>query len=817
MKKLLFYCWTFMCITIPIESQVINMHTPDLRDYPGKGFVVRETSPYDWVQTEAYDKPLPKSNDHITMEMAVNEYEHTSLIIGTYRVSGHVSLRADIPGITDVNPEAVIFREVRHLTPMWEAGYYGFVNWSRVAMPELLKPFPDTRYSFFNEQFHVWLTVNSRGIAPGTYTGEIIAKISDPKIVFARPGESLEDTTVTIHVNVKVWPIILPLKTRLIATNWKYVPGPPELAEPFAEKMQEYYMNYAYIEPPAINSKTGEFALDKWDWDERAKIMAAHNLNPIVFGVFPFEVDYQWWKENVMSFQGASPDTILPEIRSKEEMINYFRFLAETLKSYGHTHIIINPYDEPRASKREEMMRSFQLAKSAYPGYTNMVGYNEGLLSGENGNSVLKDIAPWADTWCSTRSGQVSNVWEVDRRITGNYPRYLLYKQWQENGNTIWYYHNSWRACDRPGVTLGWCRADGYYIWRYGLDGYSTPDGTIDAKHANDTFRASRKPFSVPVESQPMYRTLFADKDEEGQWNVCASKRLEAYRDGITDHMYLSLLENLTHQAVASSDTRVREAGQEAQVTLSRCYESIRRNLNNWENYNDQKRHLARMILALQKFGIKPLLNEDGTLPRIHSLAFEQYVHKPQQDLQLEYSSNNLVQDGSFEKTGPGFEGWELRAGEKSVPGAKSISEIMISAELYSDGQYSVRMKSPEPDAYMEGWVNTEMISSPIKLETNEIIEASVAVNITTPIRDTNRGAVFNILGYTQTGQEIASWGPGMVESHQSEETMGWKTLAIQAKLEDPRLHYVRLRLGLAGKGQCYFDELTLRSLKPNK
>lgn len=799
-----------------LHAQVINIHTPDRRQFREVGFVIRQTSPFDWVQVESHAKPLPVSAEKIAIALSQNEYEHAGIIASTHNVYGYLNLEVEVPGVTDRDADAVRFREVRTLTPMWEVNYYSYSNWGRVAMPELLKPFRGPRYMLSSEQVHIWITVNARNLVPGTYTGNVTGTLVN-SLTYYNPRGPLPDSVVSIPFEIKVFPIELPLKSHLITTNWKYVPGPRELAEPYARALQQYYLNQATLEPPDVNDDLS-LNLERWDWINRAEIMAKYGIRPSIVGVYPFNVDYEWYNK-IQKMLGSKQQVPPPKIFHEDDMVQYFKDVSTVLKKYGHTSIAVSPYDEPKARKMHDMVRSHKLAKAGDPDYKIMVGYNEGLLAGENGMDALKLIAPWSDDWCSTRSGQVSDVWAVDRKIIGNYARYRFYLDLQNKGHTIWYYHNSWRACDRPGVTLGWCRADGYYIWKYGLDGYPTSEGTYGVPHADVVYRGARKPFLVPAECQDMTHHLFPEKNEDGSFSVYACKRLEAFRGGITDHFYLLILEQLTQKALVSDDPVVNKLGQRGMVTLSQCYESIRNNLNHWENYCRQKRYMAEMIIALQEAGLKVEM-KNGMLSNQHDLQFEQYVHTPdEKQLKQVIFTDNLFQDASFERSENLAVEWQVNALVQAgmmedVQGdiRKDVSPyVRVYGNYYRTGNKSLMLRSPGPEEYKAGWVNTEIRSMPLEVKEGDILKAAVAVRIPENISNTSRGAIVNILGYTQTGKEIASWAPGMVEFHTVQKTIGWEELELVVKVEDPRMKFARIRLGLAGEGECYFDDINFQ------
>ena len=685
---------------------------------------------------------------------------------------------------------------------------FSFSNWDRVAMPELLKPYANPRVLRWSEQVHLWITVHAMDLPPGRYSGHLLATLRNSTTRSADRAP-LEQAERKIPFEIEVLPFRLPQRTSLLTTNWKHVPGPPALAEVFAQMMQEYYVNLACLEPPDVEGS--ELRLDKWDWEARARIMARRGIVPNLVGVYPFDFDYEW-------YQGRLGQRLKPKITDDAEIVAYFKRVAETLRTCGHNAIYAMPYDEPGAHKQDAMLRSYQLIKEADRSWRNINCYtlSEGLSDGADGCSALRRLALWSDSWCSNRSGQVSDVWDYQDKEVGNYELYLLYRKLQRQGHTIWYYHNTWRACNHPGKTLGWCRADGYYIWKYGLNGFPTADGGYDAFHA-EVGRLSHKlkPFSVPAECQPMQRTLFVEPNPDGSYTAVASKRLEAFRDGVKDHMYLVLLENLTGQALGHDDPTLRGLGRQGQHALRQSYEAIRQNPYSWHNYQIQKDHLAQMILKLQSAGLQPEW-VDGVLPNQHSLRFEQTVHHAtlEEMAQCTFSSN-LLTDPSFEHPAGWRQEWKQEAGTR--PGGKDQVNgqgndlLHVTSERARSGNSSLRCQSPAPPDYAQRWVNVGMYSTPQPVRAGDILRAAVHVHLPAPLADTDRGALLNVVGWTAVGEEIASWGPGMVEVHSSQPAQEWQELKLQVKVEDPRMKFVQLRLGLAGRGRCDFDDAVLQ------
>ena len=159
--------------------------------------------------------------------------------------------------------------------------------------------------------------------------------------------------------------------------------------------------------------------------------------------------------------------------------------------------------------------------------------------------------------------------------------------------------------------------------------------------------------------------------------------------------------------------------------------------------------------------------------------------------------------DGSFEHNG---EGWSIR----------DASETRIAAIRGADathGQRCLRLKVADDVNGLppSDWVTNSATSDSIAVDQGELYRLSAWVRVPARLEHTHRGAIMGLLGYDAKGKRV-SYTAIVKEIRQVEATDGWVRLQSGGVLVDPTVKSVRVRVGMAGRGECSFDDVRLET-----
>jgi|GEM_PF-6120602 len=156
----------------------------------------------------------------------------------------------------------------------------------------------------------------------------------------------------------------------------------------------------------------------------------------------------------------------------------------------------------------------------------------------------------------------------------------------------------------------------------------------------------------------------------------------------------------------------------------------------------------------------------------------------------LSFGGEKILFKDSFEKEGV----WK--------GGGKRTSEFAHT------GKYSWKLSSPSPVVYKGkkvDWVKQEIRSIPFSVKEGMVLSVSVWINIPEKLQDTSRGGVLNLLAHYKSTDK---WKEVYLKEG-SIFTGGWKK--ISAIYTVPKgVDKLKVRLGICGKGEVYFDDILL-------
>lgn len=702
--------------------------------------------PHDWIVRST---PAQDVAPVLRLWQALNEHENAAFVVtNTGTVDAEVRLDISCPGMTEQSTGSLLLYRIVEIRPdpAVSPGCDTDYKNSGKPLPEVLDPVTGPILVRAGESQQIWFTCSSAGVTPGTYEGHVsVAGLDERR---------------NVPLAVTVWPITLPTRTALAFFTWECLPGPPALARAYGEMLRAHYVNMCWLEGPRVGDD-GSVSRDAYDWQARALIGRELGFTPVL-----------------KSVRLAHLEPVYAEMA---------RLGIDTFYHYM--------YDEPKPEKKDAMIHAYRAMRKASANVRIFRAFNEGAWQPGNRLGLMRAMIPYTDAWLSTRGGQYCDIFSTSR--WKGYPDvFELFSTQQARGVPIWYYHNSWRAANHPGGTLAWTRSDGWYIWYHGIDGVM-PGCMGHTRHETVPLpRAAKPAYSVPIERQSYINNGYVRKTSDDGYQVLSCKRLSGWRDGLADHMLLTLLDHLIENARrASLTTRAENATQ----ILESAYAEVKRCFRSWPVYTEQRRRLAQTIVRLQEAGCKAPI-ERGIMPRTRPYRFEEKTGKVSQDIIRTYTrpSANLLRNGSFEA---GRTGWDQDLGKAAARSRKHAATGVWSAR-FERGPDSSR-------AFRHDWVRADFWSDPVPVARGQLVRLSTKVLVPETITNTDRGVVIALAGYTD-GEAMHSYAAPEFESRCFEKTDGWKTVTTHLFVDDPPCDSVRARIGFCGAGTAYVDDVSV-------
>ena len=164
------------------------------------------------------------------------------------------------------------------------------------------------------------------------------------------------------------------------------------------------------------------------------------------------------------------------------------------------------------------------------------------------------------------------------------------------------------------------------------------------------------------------------------------------------------------------------------------------------------------------------------------------------------------LSDSSFERAG---EGWSL--GEPSETRTAALSEV---APKHGTHSLHLRVADAVDDLPPGDWVTMSACTDRLSVVVHNLYRLSAWVRVPKRFEYTQRGATMGLLGYDADGKQV-SYNVAVAEIRQLDATDGWIRVHSGGVLTDPRIQSVRVRLGMAGRGECFFDDVRLETTRP--
>ncbi|MCC7085280.1 MAG: hypothetical protein IT427_09765 [Pirellulales bacterium] len=458
--------------------------------------------------------PRPEAAIELNFRQAVNEYEHDGFTLSSKEGIKDVTIRAT--PLTSENGDTIPADKIKCSLVGWiepaAAFDPSYAMWKGDPVPDLLEEITAPITLEPMQTRHCWVTVNSCGIKPGKYRGEVELR-HDEKVL------------KTVAISVEVRPFQLPIRPRLdFFTFGGCVPWGGETGRLWAQFLSDHYVTYVEIEQPEISvngrvvGPAGSTVSDlhlpaelrdstsividgkKWDHFERLKIIRKHGL-----------------KLQLSSGRGMIKAELLPK---------YVEYLQSAGFSYEDFRYKISDenFDAEFLPVHQEYYRADPKFRTVFC---------------PAGDWDVSGFSPYTDTFMSSVS------------CAGLFKNWL--PQWkieQAHGKKISIYTNWTAYLER--APLDQCRRDLAKIWEYGVDEFSSWNVDIYPP-LNYTYPYA--PFrpgiaDLPPERQSTAALYYFRKDGEIRRPI-SSKRLESIRDGIKDWMYLDVLDRLMKEAQA--------------------------------------------------------------------------------------------------------------------------------------------------------------------------------------------------------------------------------------------------------------------------
>ena len=416
--------------------------------------------------------------------------------------------RLDVPPLKkgDIEKQALTVREVLPVPTQ-------MLNLSWDALPLLNEARTVTVPPWDARQ--VWLTIDTAGLSPGIWEGEIRFRTLDVDSVETAPTFSVE-----------VYNARLPEKQPLHLCHWGYVhtsvlKDQPEaaLADQVSHGTNVFVGTHF---PQAASDEAGNLGpIDFAEHDDYVKRYAPHGM--ILF----------------CGYQGALKGAPQSSDGWKKAHVQYLRAWVAHLAQLGVAYdgFALYPVDEPGLSPglSDIHIAMGKLAREADPKirlYTDPVGSCT--------MEELQAMAPYVDIWCPNRNGYL---------IKHNADKLEFIKS---TGGQVWTYE-----CDdnaKHQSPLGYYRGQAWLAWHHGLTGIGF--WSYCTSKDDPWYRADRE-----------YLLIYQGN------GVVPSKRWEAIRDGIEDYSMLATLRDAADKA--QRDGRAPETVAEARRLLTQDADEI--------------------------------------------------------------------------------------------------------------------------------------------------------------------------------------------------------------------------------------------------
>ncbi|NOZ24400.1 MAG: DUF4838 domain-containing protein [Planctomycetes bacterium] len=193
-------------------------------------------------------------------------------------------------------------------------------------------------------------------------------------------------------------------------------------------------------------------------------------------------------------------------------------------------------------------------------------------------------------------------------------------------------------------------------------------------------------------------------------------------------------------------------------------------------------------------------------------LQVEQFARTGEAEgLSIKWDTENLLKNPSFEDNADGKPAEWLGLG----PGPRGSAALTDERAHTGKGSLVMQAKkdTKTPDEtgfYKADWIAVSVLSPKIPVKKGDIYRLMAWINIPEPFTDTKRGVALGLIGYDEKGESPVHWRAGNIEVRRMKRTDGWQRLAIFRKIDDPKIKSIAIRLGIAGTGKVFIDDIEL-------
>ena len=214
-----------------------------------------------------------------------------------------------------------------------------------------------------------------------------------------------------------------------------------------------------------------------------------------------------------------------------------------------------------------------------------------------------------------------------------------------------------------------------------------------------------------------------------------------------------------------------------------------------------------RRLRALQqavwtRLAANPEMNADGQM--LDFYVIPQALEKARL-LQVSERKENRLPNPSFEQDEAQMTDW-------SKPAPRAHGQPGFGNRVTHEprnGRCCVRFVSSDLALWQGSrydWVTAAIRSAPVAVAGGEYVVAEVWARVPAAFESTTRGAILNLIGFDETDKPVPGWTAMERETSVWETTDGWQRLRVLAQV-DEKVVTVRLRIGIAGIGECFFDD----------
>lgn len=134
-----------------------------------------------------------------------------------------------------------------------------------------------------------------------------------------------------------------------------------------------------------------------------------------------------------------------------------------------------------------------------------------------------------------------------------------------------------------------------------------------------------------------------------------------------------------------------------------------------------------------------------------------------------------------------------------------------------TEGEWGLRLRVADDPKVLppSDWVTLSASSAVIPAQRGHVYVVTADVRIPKAFAHTKRGAVLGLFGMDAEGKSPRAWAAGTVETTRLELTEGWVKLRCITPRVPPNVTRLRVRLGMAGAGECWFDNVQLVTIPP--